>query len=259
MAEAALPGTVPAVSVVITSCNQADCLEAAVVSALEQGGDEVEVVMTDDAKAEPDWVATACQVGRDPAPEIFGGPIYPFYLTERPRWFKDDYEIRLTTDQARALGEGEYISGSNLVLRRDLLERLGGFDPNLGMKGRALAYGEEVAFIIHARRSGAAKVVYYHPGLRVRHLVPARKMHVGFFLRSRLAVGGDTRGILGHAGGRGKAARGLVRSAATIVFRVCVGLPLRNRRSQPYWQNYVVERVAPLFGQVASYYGMLRQ
>ena len=36
----------------------------------------------------------------------------------------------------RELVDGESISGSNMFFRRDLLRRVGGFDPELGMQGR---------------------------------------------------------------------------------------------------------------------------
>lgn len=213
----------------------------------------------DDARAEPDWVARALRVIRDQAPDVFGGPIYPFYLTEKPDWYKDEYGTRLTATEPRLLREKEYISGSNLFVRRDLLAGQGGFNPDLGMKGLAQGYGEETAFLIHARRVGAAKTVFYDPDLRVRHLVPARKMRIGHMLRAALNVGRDGHQVFGRAGGRLGAATGLVRVAGTIAFRMCVRMPLRARSAQPYWQNYMREQVVPLVRQLGGYYVRLRR
>jgi glycosyltransferase involved in cell wall biosynthesis len=213
--------------------------------------------MDDDAKAEPDWVERAVAIARERRADIFGGPIYPFYLTDKPRWFKDDYEIRRTAEQPTELKEKGFISGSNIFFRRELLEAVGGFDPNLGMQGTQLRYGEETAVIVRVRKTRPEAVIFYHPDLRVRHLVPAAKMRVGYFLRSRFASGRHNRAVFGRDGGRAQAAAGLAGSVAAIAFRLCVGLPLRRRADQPHWQNYVVERIAPLFAKVGIYCGRL--
>jgi len=50
----------------------------------------------DDAKAAPDWLEVAFQIlnSTQPALDCLGGPCYPFYLSEKPKWFLDEYEIR---------------------------------------------------------------------------------------------------------------------------------------------------------------------
>jgi glycosyltransferase involved in cell wall biosynthesis len=208
----------------------------------------------DDARAERDWLINAMRVITDHAPDIFGGPIYPFYLTQKPRWFNDAYEIRQTSDTPRNLGEKEYISGSNLIITRSLLEMLGGFRVDLGMQGNTLAYGEETELMIRARKVAEKCEIYYDPAVRVRHLVPEHKMHVGYFIKSKWTVGRKSPDIFqGQRRGGWRAILSLLRTIVKIIYAMLLGWFVRDRSIHPYWQNYVVERVAPLFGALGRY------
>lgn len=206
----------------------------------------------DDARAEPDWVQGALAVIDAARPDIFGGPIYPFYLTGKPDWFKDEYEIRMTAPDARALADGEYISGANFFARRDLLRDFDGFDATLGMKGRRRAYGEETDLMIRVREATPEAVIWYDPTVRVRHLVPTAKMRIPFFFRRHFAHGQRRARIFGgghEAGGKGlgSARRSLraLRQVLSMARRAAVGLPFRDRKRFPYAANFLVEEIAP--------------
>lgn len=205
----------------------------------------------DDAKAEPDWIERALRIVEEQSPDIFGGSIYPFYLTEKPPWFKDAYEIRQTTERPMELKDKDYISGSNIFFRRPLLESVGGFDSNLGMKGKRLSYGEETAVIVQVRQSQPDALIFYHPNLRVKHLTPAEKMRVSYFLRSRFAVGWYFLSFMTEEGaGRVSATIRLYRTLISILFCLLRGIVSRSPAVYPHWQNYIVEEVAPMFIQL---------
>ena len=214
----------------------------------------------DDAMAEPNWLSEAHRVISEKSPDILGGPIFPFYLTDKPTWFKDRYEIRLTSETTRELSKSGNISGSNFIVKRSILETLGGFDQSLGMKGDSLSYGEDTDLVIRARKEVPSCLVYYDPKVRVRHLVPAHKMSVAFSVRSSFIWGtkaDDFMELTKRSLPRTLATAGLV--LARIGLLSSLGLVLRNRDVHPYWQNYIVEEVAPLVGKLGFFFARLNK
>lgn len=154
---------------------------------VEESSGEYLAFMDGDAKAHSNWIQLAIEIAEQEQPDIFGGPIHPYYVTEKPSWFKDDYELRMHHDTTGPLPAGKYISGSNIIFKRSTLAEFGGFNPDMGMKGKQLAYGEESVLIKRAHDEG--KKLYYHLDLIVDHLVPEYKMNLLFFLSTRFERG----------------------------------------------------------------------
>jgi len=50
----------------------------------------------DDAAASPEWLAAVMKVLQTicPRPTVVGGPIVPLYDAPKPKWFRDEYELR---------------------------------------------------------------------------------------------------------------------------------------------------------------------
>ena len=148
----------------------------------EARGDYV-VYFDDDAQAHPRYLWIAYKTILKEKPDILGGPIYPYYTSPKPRWFKDEYEIRrhaTETGWSRKCS----ISGSSFIIRRDVLKSLGMFDPSLGVVGNTLRLGEERA-VLNAYRLRPLKQqrVYYHLGCLVYHHVPKGKMKARSYLK----------------------------------------------------------------------------
>lgn len=148
--------------------------------------------LDDDALAPVDWIARVIQLAEEsaPAPDCFGGKIVPFYLSPRPHWFRDAYETFTLGDEKRRLRPGEVLSGSNMVWRREAIEKVGGFNPKLGVSGNELSVGEETAVFLRLWK-GNDPILLYDPELAVRHYVPATKMTVRYRLRRSFVSGRD--------------------------------------------------------------------
>lgn len=138
----------------------------------------------DDALAQPNWIAKAIDIIQQHEPDAFGGPIYPFYINEKPDWFKDEYEIRIHRESSGWMSGNDTFSGSNMIWKKTLLKSLGGFDAKLGMVGNRVAYGEETALVNYAIQKGYH--IYYELGLVIRHLVPHYKFNFIYFLNQQL-------------------------------------------------------------------------
>lgn len=140
----------------------------------------------DDAQAPENYIEKAIRIIKEHKPDAFGGPIYPFYLSPKPDWFKDEYEIRMHHPKTGWFTKGS-ISGSNMIFKKTMLQKLGGFDPDLGMRGEEIKYGEE-SFLIQKALQNNYKF-YYDTDLIIKHFVPEYKMHLPYFLHRYLNSG----------------------------------------------------------------------
>jgi len=74
----------------------------------------------DDGKAPPEWLDVAESVIHSQSPDVFGGPVYPFFLSPKPGWYKDEYATFTNGNQPRRLNAvNEFFSGN--VWRQDWL------------------------------------------------------------------------------------------------------------------------------------------
>lgn len=148
------------------------------------------VYVDDDARVPPRYLSSVLSALDRAQPDILGGPVYPFYTTAKPRWFRDEYEIRRYADQSE-FSTSCTISGSNFVIRKELLRQLGGFDPGFGMRGNEQRLGEDRKLLELYRRGTpiAAQRVYYDLDCVVLHWVPPRKMRVLYVLGRAFRAG----------------------------------------------------------------------
>lgn len=142
----------------------------------------------DDALIEENYLSVAQKAIRNhPEISIFGGPIYPYYLDDKPGWFKDEYEARNWGEKERILKRGETFSGSNMIIKRELFARFGKFRTSLGMKAQALILGEETDLFTRLKKKGIE--LLYLPDMKVNHLVQRDKMTVTYQLKRAYVAG----------------------------------------------------------------------
>jgi len=204
--------------------------------------------LDDDALAQPGWLETASRVISAIHPAILGGPILPFYRSPKPCWYKDAYATSIVSDTPKAL-EKDYISGGNSFNCKTTLQKLNGFKTDFGMSGGKIGYGEETEFQMRLRKSYPDEIMYYHPGIVIRHLVPKHKMQFRWIFRSRFESGRAFRHIQYDPSKRTR-----LLSAVANFLRVLKSLAgvffcmlWRDPEKHPYAQNYIYEVVAPVF------------
>ncbi len=100
----------------------------------------------DDVILDPGWIEgyaghMLSADGRPHTWDLAGGPLMPVHLELRewPRWLTDEALLELPSvhhgSEARPLLEGEIIWGANMAAPKATLERLGGWDVELGHRG----------------------------------------------------------------------------------------------------------------------------
>jgi glycosyltransferase involved in cell wall biosynthesis len=131
-------------------------------------------------------------------PDIYGGPVYPFYKDPKPAWFKDAYEIRKFVEES-GFSETCRVSGGNFFIKKNLLMQLGGFDVTLGMKGNKIGVGEERALLERYRKvtPKSEQRVYYSLRAFIWHYVPPEKMSRWYMMRRFFQIGRTSMRIKG--------------------------------------------------------------
>jgi glycosyltransferase involved in cell wall biosynthesis len=130
--------------------------------------------LDDDARADPDWLASLAPWYADPDTIGVGGHIEPHWDGPAPGWLPPELNwvvggthrgVTTTVAPVRNL------FGSNMSYRREALEAVGGFRVEMGRVGGAGMSCEDTEVAIRASMSRPGSVVLHVPAARVEHLV----------------------------------------------------------------------------------------
>ena len=155
----------------------------------QAAGGKYVAYLDDDAIAHPQWLETMLKAFETvkPAPASAGGSVVPIWESERPEWLTDRmlaaYAIVDWGNHARFLRplDREHHVGCNVAYSREVLQECGGFNVNLGRKGRNLLSNDEN--LIRRYIDSHALGIYYDPKILVQHLVPKERLTRRFMLR----------------------------------------------------------------------------
>jgi len=142
----------------------------------------------DDAYASREWLECVKNafVMVDPPPAVVGGRILPYYVSRKPSWFDDDFEIRSFGETPRFFSDRECFFGfpeSNFCIRKGVLDEVGGFSTGLGPKAEQMSFGEGIDLSQRIARDHPE--FWYDPDIVVYHLVPDAKMTVWYVLHRK--------------------------------------------------------------------------
>lgn len=204
----------------------------------------------DDAIAPPDWVFQIKSfIERKPHVAAFGGPYDSFSMVPVPDWFPPDYGVLSLGEEERPLVIGrEWITGTNMIFKRELFAKYCGFDTGLGMSGDKVSYGEEPRFLIELNKNKVP--IYYVPSIKVRHLVADYKMKLTWLLFSSYKVGR----CYEHTFGMNRSFFSCLSCIGACVF---VGMFKMVSSSEAYFKRRVYVSFAPLcveLGALVEYF-----
>lgn len=159
--------------------------------------------MDDDAVATPNYVENIIRhIETKPYAFGFGGRIIPKYIPAEPKWMS--YYVSSLVGNfdyapiACAFKKGKYPLESNMIVKKDIYEQIGGFNGDLpGVVGtlRIGGEGKELFFKILA----LGHTIYYDPSICVHHVVEVKKLTSEYMYRVASGIGrGEktrTRGI----------------------------------------------------------------
>jgi len=159
-------------------------------------------LVDDDHRVDENYLTAICSAAESyPDATLFCGRILPDWDGSEPAWVHETGPYRIYPlpvpvqdqgDTPHPVGlEGPKPGGGNLILRRAVFDRVGGFATELGPQGHNLGGGEDTDFIV--RTLNAGEQMLYIPEIKQYHFVDPERLRLGYLLRksfqrSRAAV-----------------------------------------------------------------------
>jgi glycosyltransferase involved in cell wall biosynthesis len=125
-----------------------------------------------------------------------GGQVIPKYLTKKPKWMSY-FTLQLITgyiykgENISEFKYGKYPTGANTAFRKEVFDKIGLFNVNLGRKGDDLMGAEEKD--IFDKMYSAGLKYYYLPNAVLYHLISETKMSEDYFNRFTYSIGKSER------------------------------------------------------------------
>jgi GT2 family glycosyltransferase len=183
----------------------------AIAAALAVAKGDILAFTDDDVTVDDEWIGVLRRVMRESNAALAGGPVVPRWERTPPRWLQ--FAAGEYGRLAAPLGLLNYgpasselgprtVLGANMAVRRDVLNKVGGFATHLGKLRGTLLSGEDHELCQRVQAAGFKAI--YHPDLRVAHWVPADRMRASYSMswffwsgitHARLdadAIGGNT-------------------------------------------------------------------
>jgi glycosyltransferase involved in cell wall biosynthesis len=164
---------------------------------IQEARGDILVYVDDDATVNRSYLQTyAAFFEQNPQAMAAGGAILPVYETEEPAWISHYTRVLLTSylyygEQIKEFSKGRFPGGGNAAYRKEVFDKVGLFDVNLGRKGRDLACAEEKAVFDKMRQTGLK--FYYLPNAILYHIIPPVKLTRDYFNRLTCSIGQSER------------------------------------------------------------------
>lgn len=158
-------------------------------TAIARARGDLLVLTDDDVLPSPGWLAALVRGFDETGADYAAGRILPLWEAPPPRWMSpalhgvlaipDGGTRRLTL--RKGLNEQIMPIGANMAVRRQVVDRVGGWNPRLGKLQGTLRTGEDHEFALKMIEAGLTGV--YEPAAWVRHRVPADRLRLSYFSR----------------------------------------------------------------------------
>lgn len=116
--------------------------------------------------------------------DCIGGVFYPVFESTKPAWFDENIETNcFQNEKTGPMPDGRAAFGGIMIIKKKILEKLGGFCTDLGMKGSKRVYEEETEFQDRLRKLGGK--IYHVKEIQVYHIIAPFRLKVWFQLKLR--------------------------------------------------------------------------
>lgn len=162
----------------------------------ESRGD-ILVFVDDDATVFEHYLSAVDSFFRDyPAAVACGGPIMPVYEIEKPKWLSYYTEQLIggalyEGEKIKPFHRGKYPGGGNSAFRKEIFEKYGLFNVELGRKGTGLIGAEEKD--LYDRLTRGNETFYYLPQMGIYHYIPEKKLTEAHFKELTYSIGKSER------------------------------------------------------------------
>lgn len=150
------------------------------------------VFLDDDAMVEPDYIGNLqTHLKQHPEAGAFGGQIEPYFEDGEPDWYSK-WSMGFVSaidrgDKVHVFPDNKFPIGANMGIKREVLDKVGMFNTELGRTGNNLLAGEEKDLFNHIREAGGT--ILYFPNIGVKHCIPGKRTTKEFVERLAYGVG----------------------------------------------------------------------
>ncbi len=172
-------------------------LSAARNKGIKEAKGDIIIYVDDDALVDSDYIRIYAEhFATHPDTMAAGGPIEPLYETQEPDWMSPYTKALLTAwmnygEKVREYPNGKYPGGGNAAYRKEVFEKVGLFNTELGRKGSLLLASEEKDIFDKMKAMGMQ--VKYLPTPVLHHIIPQAKLEEDYFNRLTLQIGRSER------------------------------------------------------------------
>jgi len=146
---------------------------------------EVIVFFDDDAVADRDWIKELVRMYDEYDAIAAGGKIVPLWIGGKMDFLPEEYYWLIGATHrgfAEGITEVRNTFGSNISFRTDVLDALGGFRGEMGVRGSGALQGEETEMCVRMKKK-FGKGVMYNPDAIVHHKIVSARTKVTFLMR----------------------------------------------------------------------------
>jgi len=158
-------------------------------TAIQHARGDLIVLTDDDVLPSPGWLAAYARTFEDAHVDFAVGRIFPLWEAPPPRWLSPAlYGVLAVPDAgaerlplARHVNEHIMPIGANMAVRRRVIDKIGGWNPDLGKLEGTLRTGEDHEFAMQMLEAGFRGT--FEPDAWVRHRVPPDRLRLAYFHR----------------------------------------------------------------------------
>jgi glycosyltransferase involved in cell wall biosynthesis len=153
---------------------------------------EIVAFIDEDAIPDPDWLARLATHFTNQMVIGAGGAIRPLWLTERPKWFPNEFGwvVGCTyTGMPTHVADVRNLIGCNMAFRRVAFAEVGVFVDGIGRVGTRPLGCEETELCIRIRQKMPAMRFVFDPTASVDHRVPGVRARLRYFVERCYAEG----------------------------------------------------------------------
>lgn len=158
---------------------------------------DILVFVDDDATVFEDYLSSIKRFFEShPDVSACGGPIEPVYEVDKPKWLSHYTEQLLggklyEGEKEKLFSNGKYPGGGNSAFRKEVFEKYGLFNVELGRKGTGLIGAEEKD--LYDRLTRGNEIFYYLPQMGIYHYIPEKKLTESHFRELTYSIGKSER------------------------------------------------------------------
>lgn len=218
----------------------------------------------DECRITQQWLKKALEIIDTEKPDMFGGPYKPVFSEDPPAWVKPKYfgTAGWYNEDKIVTGKDVFLVGNNMIIRRDVFVTNGYFDPDYGMTGNKIGYGEEVIFQKQLmKRKAGAKIIFFKD-LEISHATSVSKTNFKWLFKASLAQGKAGAQQVQELGRAKFESKMLLFVKILYLLTRCVfgslkNIIFRDKEKYPYWMNYFVEKKRSEIAAIATCYLLL--